>query len=183
MKLKSRYFLAIIPPSPVNEQLMEVKQYFMEHYHCKAPLRSPAHITLQMPFWWSPQKEDQLMNSLSAFARTQNAFDLQLCDYSCFEPRVIYVQVMESPPLRSMHKVLVKYLKQQLGIFNADYKGHGFNPHITVAFRDLKKPLFYQAWEEFREKSFQASFTVNRFWLLLHDGKKWHPHREFLFAD
>lgn len=181
MNSKERYFLAIIPPSPIYEQVMEIKTYFKEQYNCKAPLRSPAHITLQMPFLWSPEKEKYLTDQLSSFAQSQNPFELELHGFNHFEPRVIYVDVVNNPPLRVMQKVMAKHLKLELGIFNADYKGRGFHPHMTVAFRDLKKPLFFQAWEEFKIKAFDASFAVNSFWLLKHDGKQWQPLREFSF--
>ena len=181
MNPKERYFLAIIPPSPIYEQVMDIKTYFKEHYNCKAPLRSPAHITLQMPFLWSPKKESNLTDELANFAQTQQSFNLKLQGFNAFEPRVIYVDVVESQSLRKMQKALVRQLKSELGIFNADYKDRGFHPHMTVAFRDLKKPLFYQAWKEFKDKEFDASFAVNSFWLLLHDGRQWQPHQEFLF--
>lgn len=182
MKHKERYFLAIIPPSPVYEQVMDIKHHFKDQYNCKAPLRSPAHITLQMPFQWSEGKEAELVDQLQLFASQQQAFSLRLNGFSCFEPRVIYVDVMKSEALNSIQKALAKHLKTQLGIFNADYKNRGFNPHITVAFRDLKKPLFYEAWHEFQDKPFEGVFEVQGFWLLKHDGQMWQPQREISWA-
>ena len=173
-----RYFLAIIPPIPIQEEVMEIKSYFKEAYGCRAPLRSPAHITLQMPFRWKPEKEDKLIESLSLFAQKQRAFTVELKDFGCFEPKVIFINVVKNKSVKAMQKALVAHLRKSLGIFHADYKNRGFNPHITVAFRELKKPLFYQAWEEYREKSFQGNFHVHSFWLLRHDGKQWQVQRE-----
>lgn len=183
MNLKERYFLAIIPPSPIYEQVMEIKTYFKEHYNCKAPLRSPAHITLQMPFLRPAQKEASMVEQLTVFAKGQEALNLELNGFNRFEPRVIYIDVIENQPLRQMQKALAHHLKIELNIFNADYKSRGFHPHMTVAFRDLKKPLFYEAWAEFEEKPFSERFTVKGFWLLKHDGKQWQPEQEFLFPD
>jgi 2'-5' RNA ligase len=56
-----------------------------------------------------------------------------------------------------------------------------FHPHITLAFRDLKKTMFEAAWNEFKEKSFQTSFVMNAIDLLKHDGKCWHPLHRFHF--
>jgi 2'-5' RNA ligase len=36
----------------------------------------------------------------------------------------------------------------------------GFHPHITIAFRDLKKAVFYKAWEEYKSKLFSETLHV-----------------------
>lgn len=179
MKDKERFFLALIPNSPLQEQLMELKHYFSDHYQCKAPLRSPAHITLHMPFSYADKKMEKLKQNLTALASRHDSFDLKLNGFGAFPPRVIYVSVEENQPLRLLQKLLMQCMKEN-GIFNADYKDRGYNPHITIAFRDLKKALFPQAWAAFENRSFDATFKVPSFWLLKHDGKKWHPYKEFL---
>lgn len=178
MSRLERYFLAIIPPAQIQEEVKEIKCHFDEAYGCRAPLRSPAHITLQMPFRLKPEKEEKLIDSLTHFAQKQPAFRVALKDFGCFEPKVIFINVVKNEVVKALQKALVTYLRKSLGIFHADYKDQGFNPHITVAFRELKRPTFYQAWEEFREKSFQADFHVRSFWLLRHDGRKWQVQQE-----
>jgi 2'-5' RNA ligase len=54
-----------------------------------------------------------------------------------------------------------------------------FHPHLTVAFRDLKKPNYQLAWEEFKSKNFQAEFIADKITLLKHTGKVWEIHQEF----
>lgn len=162
---------------------MAIKEYFRDQYNCKAPLRSPAHITLHMPVVLKVTKEKLLVEKLSAFAADKAAFDLQLDGFGAFAPRVIYTRVVPSDPLKVLQKALTDCMKRELGFFNADYKSRGYNPHITVAFRDLKKALFPAAWAEFEGKSFKAEFHVSSFWLLKHDGKVWQPYHEFLLRD
>ena len=50
----------------------------------------------------------------------------------------------------------------------------GFNPHMTIAYRDLSPELFQQAWHEYKHKKFEAEFEVDAFYLLQHDSKKWN---------
>ena len=71
------------------------------------------------------------------------------------------------------------HCKKVLGLFNADYKDLPFHPHMTVAFRDLKKPNFVKAWEEFKDKLLDAEFIADRICLLKHDGKRWNSFQEF----
>lgn len=48
-----------------------------------------------------------------------------------------------------------------------------FKPHLTVAYRDLQTDKFREAWEEYQVKKYTATFKVNDFHLLLHNGKQW----------
>jgi len=56
IKKNELYFIAIVPTSPLSEELLAWKQYFQEHYQSKAALNSPPHITLHMPFEWKEEK-------------------------------------------------------------------------------------------------------------------------------
>jgi hypothetical protein len=48
-----------------------------------------------------------------------------------------------------------------------------------LAFRDLKKEKFDEAWGEFRGKSLSAKFIANQFTLLKHNGKLWESLHHF----
>lgn len=173
------YFIAIVPPSPTYEEAQELKTYFRDHYRSKASLNSPPHITLHMPFQWKEKKEEELVAGLSDFASQLVAFNLNLKNFSCFSPKVIFIDVETNPELNELQKNLHKFCKRELNLFNADYREQPFYPHITLAFRDLKKPAFHKAWEEFKEKQFNAEFQVDKITLLKHTGKVWLVHKDF----
>ncbi|MEJ7643100.1 MAG: 2'-5' RNA ligase family protein [Chryseolinea sp.] len=176
-----RYFIAIIPPSPIYEQAWEQKQYLWEHFDSKASLNSPPHITLHMPFKWSEKKEQELAAMLGEFTKTREPVKVNLDGYSSFPPRVVFINVLMSEPLKKMQYDLQHYCKVELNLFNANYRELPFHPHITIAFRDLKKPNYQKAWDEFRSKSFQAEFLADTLTLLKHDGKFWQRHIELPF--
>lgn len=181
-KNEELYFVAILPPASINEEVMEMKEYFQKQYQSKASLNSPGHITLHMPFKFKVKKEEKLIKIFSDFAVNYQPFTVQLKGFSAFPPRVIFIDVAPNEQLESLQRDVVKTCKRNLNLFNANYKEQGFHPHITLAFRDLKKPQFKTAWEEFKDKSYQAEFEVNSFYLLRHDGKKWQIFREFEFG-
>jgi 2'-5' RNA ligase len=175
------YFIAILPPSPILEEIDILKHHFKDKYHSKASLNSPSHITLHMPFEWREEKEGKLINALTTFSENHNSFVLQLENFGCFEPRVIFINVMKNPLLDALQRELHQTFKRELNLFNAMYRDLPFYPHVTLAFRDLKKPMFYKAWEEFRDKIIEHSFKADRIALLKHDGKAWQVYSEFLF--
>lgn len=161
---------------------MEIKTYFRDHFNCKAPLRSPAHITLHMPFLFRERKEEELIRKLNDAVTDQPQFEVALDGFGAFAPRTIYIAVEQNEQLTSFQKGLTQFAKRELGLFNTNYKDLGYHPHITVAFRDLKKALFPAAWAEFQQRKFSAIFEVSSFWLLKHDGKNWQLQSEFTFG-
>ncbi|HEX5172506.1 MAG TPA: 2'-5' RNA ligase family protein [Cyclobacteriaceae bacterium] len=180
---QSNYFIAIVPPSPVYEQAQNLKLHFRDNYQSKASLNSPPHITLHMPFRWKEKKEDDLINTLSDFTADFSSFSICLKNFSCFSPKVIFIDIETSPRLNELQTQLHKFCKRELNIFNADYKEQPFYPHITLAFRDLKKPAFHKAWEEFKDKDFRADFLVEQITLLKHTGKVWQIFKEFVLMQ
>jgi 2'-5' RNA ligase len=177
------YFIAIIPPEPIYGQALALKQHFKEQYNSKAALNSPPHITLHMPFKWKESKEARLIDGLEEFSAKQNSFGLKLNNFSAFEPRVIFVDVIKDGKLEQLQKQLKRFCKVELNLFNADYKEFAYHPHLTLAFRDLKKPQFYKAWEEFKGKKFEVTFDVDSIALLKHDGKEWRAFKELHFQQ
>lgn len=173
-----KYFIAIVPPEPLLSSIQEIKQAVFEDYGTKGALRSPGHITLHMPFSWEEEKEEKLIAELSDF-RYNTSFTIQLNDYGCFEPRVVFINVTENAPLAALQHSLVKHVKQKLQLFNQSDDMRGFHPHVTVAFRDLKKPVFYQLWEKYRNERFAAGFECSSFCLLRHNNQRWDVYREF----
>ncbi|MEJ0054436.1 MAG: 2'-5' RNA ligase family protein [Bacteroidota bacterium] len=176
--IADRYFIAIVPPSPFYTQANELKEYFKAQHHSKASLNSPPHITLHMPFEWRSDREDILLNKLGQFSSRQSPVDITFNNFNCFEPRVIFIAVAENKGLNELQYQLRVFCKKDLGLFNADYKDLPFHPHLTLAFRDLKKPAFAKAWEEFKDKKFEGTFSVDKICLLKHENEKWRVMKE-----
>jgi 2'-5' RNA ligase len=179
-KKPKQYFLAIVPPSPVYEQALKLKHYFKEHYNSKASLNSPPHITLHMPFRWREDKESELLETLEHFSSGLSPFRVQFLNFNSFPPRVIFIDVVPNEELNELQKKLLRYCKKELNLFNADYKDQPFHPHLTLAFRDLKKNMFAEAWEKFNAKTFSEEFVLDKFFLLKHNGRVWETYHEIL---
>jgi 2'-5' RNA ligase len=92
---------------------------------------------------------------------------------------VIFVDVIKNELLTKLQNELVSYIKKNLGLFNQANDMRGFQPHVTIAFRDLKKQLFYEAYTYFKTKNYTASFKATSFCLLKHTGKEWQVYKEF----
>ena len=178
MKEKELYFIALVPEEPLYSTVMELKEYFKEHYQSRKALNSPPHVTLQMPFKRRPDREDRVDEMLQRVADTCEEFQLRLNGFGFFEPRVVYIDLEESKPLISLHKEVGKAVREHLKLVN-DLGERPFRPHMTIAFRDLKKPLFFEAKKEFNQKSFEEQFYVKDICLLKHNGSSWDIYRRY----
>lgn len=177
------YFIAIVPPPPVYEEAMRQKEYFKLKYNSKASLNSPPHITLHMPFKKKEKNEGLWIEALHEFFDSRNPFPLSLVNYSSFPPRVIFITVGPNAALANLQYELTRFCRVSLNLFNSNYRDLPFHPHLTLAFRDLKKSNFDSAWMEFKEKRFVAEFVVDKVFLLKHSGKSWLIHHQFNLAE
>lgn len=157
-----KYFIAIVLPPPVFEEVEKIKHELYTNHHLKGALRSPAHITLHRPFEWREEKENILLETLNTFKFDDKNIAIELTNFAFFEPRVIYIDVLPNTILVDLHKALKAFAKTKLGLLNEVNDLRGFHPHVTVAFRDLKKRTFYELKEEFAQKQFRASFNSNQ---------------------
>jgi 2'-5' RNA ligase len=102
-----KYFIAIVPPEPLLFEIQEVKKTISQNYKTKGALRSPGHITLHMPFSWEEEKEVKLLSCLEAF-KFDETFNITLDGFSCFEPRVVFINVKEENSLFLLPIALLK---------------------------------------------------------------------------
>jgi 2'-5' RNA ligase len=177
-KKPKQYFLAVVPPSPVYEEALNFKHYFKERYNSKASLNSPPHITLHMPFRWKEEKEQELIAKLEEFNSGLTPFKIQLSNFNSFPPRVIFIDVVQNEKLNELQSKLLRYCKKELNLYNSNYKDQPFHAHLTLAFRDLKKTIYPEAWEEFSQKRYSTEFLIEKFVLLKHNGRVWLPFQE-----
>jgi len=175
---EKRYFIAILPPKDVMNEAESIKVDFANNYQSKGAKNAPAHITLHMPFLWKQEKEQQLIFALSDLQNNNTSFEIQLHHFSHFNDRVIFIDVKMSDTLSLLQKQVVKCMKH-LFVFNQLEDKRGFHPHITVAFRDLKKEQFAKAWHVYKEKKFDKSFSCNSFSLMRHENKVWQEIHTF----
>ena len=174
---KSRFFIALLPPSEIQGYVKEIQQYFGDRYASHGVQKSPPHITLQPPFEWLPEQAPVLEECLSTFTHHRSV-PVTLNGFGAFPPRVIYINVLKTQELLTLQTDLMTHL-DLLGIVDQVSKTRPFSPHMTVAFRDLTRQNFKAAWSEFQQRQLHFDFTSSYLTLLLHDGKRWNARAEF----
>lgn len=183
MSQSNRFFIALLPPPDIQDQVNAIKQQFSDRYDSRAALKSPPHITLQPPFEWLSANLPALKQCLITFANHREPVAVKLSGFAAFPPRVIYINVLKTQELLILQTDLMAYLETVLEIVDPVSKSRPFSPHMTVAFRDLTRQNFKAAWPEFQQQALQFEFRANYLTLLLHDGKRWNVSDEFSFLS
>lgn len=187
-----RYFLALLPPEDMQEAINAIQQQFAEQYQSRKALNAPPHITLQAPFEWPSQfipstHQDRsittLVQGLTEFAACRTSVPVQLSGFGAFAPRVIYVQVQQTPELLALHAQLQTYCAQTWQISDSRTQHRSFIPHITVAFRDLSQANFRASWPIYQDRIFDHQFVVSALTLLRHNGQRWDVFTQAPFSS
>lgn len=149
-----------------------------QHYGCKVALRSTAHITLVPPFSMASEKENALGEHLSLFSGREKSFSIHLQNFDSFAPKVIFVHVQPGEQLLQIKHRLEEYLIP-VKDFSFKKEQRPFNPHITIANRDLSKKDFKSAWDYFSELKYNLEFQAESISLLRHNNKEWEIAASF----
>jgi len=180
--LEGLYFVALLPPEKVQEEINLIKRDFHRKYASGHALRSRPRIGVHMAVKRKDTKRAELSDWLERVTAETSTFEIALDGFGAFPPKVIYMDVMKSDDLWSFRQKTVHAMRTQLSLLNADYKNLPFKPHITVAFRDLRKNMFVKAWDHYRDQLFDATFTIDDVVLLKHNGLNWEIYQRFPFT-
>ena len=173
------YFLAFIPPEDISRDLWDLKQQVARKFLCKASLRSPPHVTLHMPFRWPEKKKEKLKKALTHFCKDISPCTIEFNGFGAFPPKVIYIHIETNSHLATLQKYLCQLMAQKMSIHNANYQNKPFRPHLTIAFRDIKKNQFQKAWDFYKDKKYEVSCNIDQLTLLRHNTHRWEPECDF----
>ncbi|MGY6522139.1 MAG: 2'-5' RNA ligase family protein [Mongoliitalea sp.] len=168
----AKYFIALVPEGTIQEEATQIKEVLKESFKIKYALKSPAHITIKMPFNWNELKEDKLALLLGDFFKNKQSFDLRLKGFDRFGKRVIFIAVKPSEKLEKLQQELGSFSKLILKL-PLELSDTSFHPHMTIAFKDLKIPKFDDYWSFIKKQSFNHPFLVKEAALLKRIEGRW----------
>ncbi len=180
--MKERYFIAVVLPLDIRKEVYNFKKIIAERYFACHAFKCPAHITLHMPFKWNSTHEGELYRVLNDITTAMRSFEIVLQNFGSFEPRVIYVNVVENNLLRMLRDQVLGEMRKR-HVYNGEYRNFGFQPHITISFRNFRKANFFDAWDAFKYQKYERSFFVNEITLLKYQSNNWNQMRSFPFMD
>lgn len=173
-----KYFVAIVPESDIQQDAINLKLLLKENFNLKYALKSPAHVTLKMPFNWNEAKEDKLIGLLKSFFEKIEPFEVRYSGFDRFGNRVIFVKIKEEPTLYSIQNSLSEYFKRELKLV-VELSDKAYHPHLTLAFKDIKTTQFDTYWSFIKKQTFDASETIRTVALLKRKEGRWEVLKRF----
>jgi len=177
---KALFFIGIIPHTEILDEVQEFKHYCKTRFDSSKALNSPAHITLIPPFKFEFKDVNNLVKHLNEDLNKYKEFYLSTDGFDHFGDRVLFVKLEKNRELDELQFKLKNRFNAHPDI--VPNKNQNFHPHMTIAFRDLTKENFYEAWDHFHKIHYKRVFYVKGYFLLKHDGQKWKILNQFNFA-
>jgi 2'-5' RNA ligase len=176
---KSMYYVALLCPLEIDEQMDNYKSFMKETYGCEVAAKSPAHVTLVNPFFLSEGKHKDLLEKLEAFDSLVTDVSIEIDGFNHFDNRVIFADVVSNENLTALQEQLENYLRNTGFPFIKEAK-KPFHPHVTIATRDIKAENFDEAWANFEGKTFKGSFSTNAIHVMKLVEEKWIHDKQFV---
>lgn len=177
--MENLFLVCIIPPISIVEDIDEIRNDISWKYAVHESLKRPAHITLYNPVKLSSALQEQKFFSALEQSTFTDPFEQVLKNFSGFASHTVYIDVLQNGGIMNLQAQIKKELKP-LALLPAK-DSFKFNPHLTIAFKDVKPPVFESIITEYKEKQFKRTFPVNSFWVYKHIDKRWQPYKEFSF--
>jgi 2'-5' RNA ligase len=172
MKVMQKYFLAIVPEGDIQDRCTEIKNEIRDQFNVKYALKSPAHITLKMPFSYNEAKEEKLIEALSKFLAQFEPFPISIGGVGTFGKRVIFLKIKADDRLSKLQAGLKSFCKRELNLVD-ELSDRNFHPHMTIAFKDLKEIHFDKIRNLVEDKSLNEELQVTRVHLLKRAEGRW----------
>ena len=175
-----KYFLAIVPEGQIQDLATSLKLELKDRLNIKYALKSPAHITLKMPFSFNEAKEELLIEKLGGFLSTKENFKLQVNGTGTFGRRVIFWKIEADSKLYELQESIKGFCKRELNLVD-ELSDRNFHPHMTIAFKDVKERDFETVLNLVSSQEISQTFQVNAVVLLKRIGGRWENFYTFQF--
>ena len=170
--IHNMYFVAIVCPPELDKKILKFKKWVKDRYGPVVALKSPAHITLIHSFWLDESREMNLQNTFERFKFEVGELEIQLDGFSFFCKRTLFIRVHKDPTLSKLKQLVGNHFATSFG--DAIKIGdQPFQPHVTIANRDIKPGDFEKAWQHFEKIKFAEKFCCSAISLLKLVAGKW----------
>ena len=172
------HFLGVLVPEDIRLTLEDCRRYMSQNYGCKSGYGTPIHVTLVPPFHLSEEfSTADLAGAIKKEVLTQAdklKFDAHIDNFDAFGDRTIFAKVLKDDKWQALRdKVLAAVLSAAPGCTRKDKRP--FQPHLTVANRDIPAGVSKTALEVMNELKLVEDFPVDNVTIFERKGGKWIP--------
>lgn len=166
------HFIALIPEKSFSDKIRVLQEELKDNFGLNYAMRIPPHITLQAPFECRSNDQDKLNACIREMKKELVPVTLTTDNFGSFIESVIYVGLQPSPGLLKMQQAIVDTLESKECLAPAQRNNH-YQPHITLAHRDLDNLRFPKVWDHFANKEWKETFAIERLVIYKHEEGRW----------
>lgn len=164
--MKSLYTTTIVPPAGLAQEIRTLQQEFADRYGTAAALKPPVHTTFSPPEHLDPSGADDYQQQLTEVCKEAVPFEITLSGFDCFlKNKVMFIAVAPCEPLMK--------LEQAFRSRKNSKETRPYHPHITIGYRNMLPEVFERAVEDYKSRTFNASFMVDALYVWKHEGGMW----------
>ena len=171
------HFIGVLVPDDITETLESCRRYMNQKYGCKSGYGTPIHITLVPPF-----RLDEAYTTKDIVSAVQrlvssaefSGFTAHIDNFDAFGDRTIFAKVSATKQWTSLRDKVFSAVSG--AVQNSIRKDTRlFQPHLTVANRDIPAGVSTDALAAFNELNLIEDFQVDNITVFERSGDKWQP--------
>lgn len=176
------YFIAFTFPPAVRVLIEQLKLEISEECQSFHALKTPAHITLLSPQYFTNEQIDKLELLLQAQCGLVHPQAGRLNGFGHFRKDVLFLKC-------ELNEEIYRFQREMIASFHShlqsvDWKMSAkWHPHVTVAFRDLTEEAFMRVWPKLEFRMFEADFILDTITLFKHNEKHWQVEKRFKLGN
>ena len=168
------HFIGVLLPEDITLTLEDCRRYMNEVYGCKSGHGTPIHVTLVPPF--RLQEEYSTADLISVIEKEVLpkglGFTAHINNFDAFGDRTLFANVVAGDAwTRLRDKTVQALLNTCPGCTKKDKKP--FQPHATVANRDIPAGVMAKAIQVMNELNFAEDFLVDNITIFERKGNRW----------
>jgi len=170
----------VIPVSiEVHDAMRKLQLALLKEHGSRVRIEGIPHITLKQGF--EIKEVEPFERYLDVLVSETAPFDVHVRDVGLFEEGIVFLGVVETPPLVALRKRIVGDLATRLGIAPSPLEGDRYRFHVTLA-QGLEPSSLRRARRELQETSPDFRFRCDTVGLLLHTGREWISYKSAKLA-
>ena len=153
------------PEKKVQDQISDLRQIFVKKFESKKALIWKPHITLAVRVLIPKNKFEKIIEEIKAVCRKTKpiiietkSLEFVIMRNSPFEhPYVAWIAVKPNEKLSNLNQMVNGNIYK--GLKRPSLKSAKYNPHLTLAYRDLTLENFEKAKKYFTKHKYNYNFT------------------------
>ncbi|MBR6079716.1 MAG: 2'-5' RNA ligase family protein [Treponema sp.] len=168
------HFVGVLLPDDLTLTLEDCRRYMNWTYGCRSGHGTPIHVTLVPPFRLPEEySTDDLVRALEKNVLARNlGFSAHVDNFDAFGDRTVFAKVSANEKWTALRDETAKAILNTCpGCAKKDLRP--FQPHATVANRDIPVGASATALEALNEMNLVEDFPVNNITIFERRGDKW----------